>query len=407
MSYTAPAWNAVNFSWSGKAAYTPPAGNAVNISFAQSNLYPATGFTSSAFGAPASSRAQPASGFAPTAFGTPALNLNSTRLVTGLAPGSTFGAPIAAYNQFAGAAGFVVGALGAPASGRAQPAAGFFPTQFGTTASLKTQRPTGFTSTQFGAPRLYPFHAVGFKPTTFGQAKLFPFHVAPGLRSTQFGTPAGKQHWDMVAWPPVTRFGTPTTPTNRTALAAGFRPVHLGAPSVFKRLPPNLLQTGRATGFRLTALGSPSAGWLQTALAAGFAPGAVGAPRGVMVQGAAGFASTVLGTPLARCTVRAVGFRGTTFGAPTARITLPATGSLWPARFGLPASERSNTYLVYGINVAGRFGQPTATCRHNRPATGFRLTAFGTPACYERHRVTHLAPGTQFGRALLKRTTQC
>ena len=407
MAYTRPAASAADATFSGSAAYTRPSASAADASFAPVNLYPATGFTSSAFGAPASSRAQPASGFAPTNFGTPALNLNSTRLATGAAPGTTFGSPVAAYSQFAGVSGFLARALGAPTSRRTQPATGFLPTQFGTPSGKNLQRPAGFISTQFGEPRLFPFHAVGFKPTTFGQPRLFPFHVGPGFGPAPFGTPAGTQHWDMVAWPPVTRFGTPTTPTNRTAQAAGFRPVHLGAPSAFRRLPPNLLQAERATGFRLTALGTHSAGWLQTALATGLAPGTVGVPRGVMVQGAAGFASTVLGTPLARCTAHANGFRPVMSGTPSARVTLLATGPHWSARFGLPASERSNTYLVYGINAAGRFGQPSATCRHNRPATGFRLTAFGTPACYERHRVTHLAPGTQFGRALLKRTTQC
>ena len=348
---------------------------------------------------------QAASGSSTTSLGTPELNLNSTRLVTGFTQ-TSFGSAVAAYDQFLDASGFRETAFGGPTSRRIQPATGELNTQFGIGLGRNVQRPTGFTTTQFGAPFLRP-RPVGFRDTNFGQARLFPYHVGAGFGPAKFGAPIGTQHWDAGAWTPVTRFGTPTTPTNRTAQAAGFRPVHLGAPYAFKRLPPNLLQTGRATGFRLTALGSPSAGWLQTALAAGLAPGAVGAPRGVMVQGAAGFASTVLGTPLGRCTAQAIGFRPATFGAPTARLTLLATGSHWSARFGLPASERSNTYLTYGVNATGRFGQPSATCRHNRPATGFRPTAFGTPACYERHRVTHLAPGTQFGRALLKRTTQC
>lgn len=33
MSYTPPAGNAANFSWSGQGAYTPPAGNAANFSW--------------------------------------------------------------------------------------------------------------------------------------------------------------------------------------------------------------------------------------------------------------------------------------------------------------------------------------------------------------------------------------
>ena len=365
----------------------------------------ASGFSSAQLGAAKVCVTQPASGFISTAFGVSAGTVKQRP--TGFTS-TVLGAPVAAYHQYDTATGFTSTQTPAPRGVRVQPATSIAPTvAFGTAVGKNQQRPTGFTSTQFGAPRLFPYHAVGFKPTTFGQARLFPFHVSPGLRSTQFGTPAGTQHWDMVAWPPVTRFGTPTTPTNRTAQAAGFKPVRLGAPSAFRRLPPSLLQAERATGFRLTALGSPSAGWLQTALATGLAPGTVGAPRGVMVQGAAGFASTVLGAPMARCAARAIGFRLATFGTPTAQFTQPATGPHWPARFGLPTSERSNTYPTYGINATGRFGQPTATCRHNRPATGFRLTAFGTPACYERHRVTHLAPGTQFGRALLKRTTQC
>ena len=357
------------------------------------------------FGAPRVATAQPATGFSGTQFGTP-VGTQQQR-PTGFTS-TQFGAPNAVYLQIGIATGLSSTQIPTPHGIRVQPVTGVIGhATFGTPSGKNLQRPTGFISTQFGEPRLFPYHAVGFKPTTFGQARLFPFHVGPGFGPALFGTPAGTQHWDMVAWPPVTRFGTPTTPTNRTAQAAGFRPMHLGAPSAFKRLPPSLLQVERATGFRLTALGTPTAGWLQTALAVGMAPGTVGTPRGVMVQDAAGFASTVLGTPLARCTVRAVGFRPTVFGVPTARITLLATGPHFPARFGLPTSERSNTYLTYGINAAGRFGQPTATCRHNRPAAGFRLTAFGTPACYERHRVTHLAPGTQFGRALLKRTTQC
>lgn len=405
MAYTRPAASAADATWVGASAYTRPGAGVADAYFVTGIT--ATGFLSTTFGTALTHMAQPVSGFLSTTFGTPELNLNSTCMATSLSPGAAFGAPRAAFAQVTAASGFLAPTLGAPSARCIQPATGFTPLLFGTGLGYKTQRPTGFTTTQFGEPRLFPCHAVGFKPTTFGQARLFPFHVGPGFGPALFGTPAGTQHWDMEAWPPVTRFGTPTTPTNRTAQAAGFSPAHLGRPFAFRRLPPNLLQAERATGFKLTALGTPAAGWLQTALAAGMAPGTVGTPRGAMAQGAAGFASTVLGTPLARCAVRAIGFRPATFGAPTARLTLLATGSHWSARFGLPASERSNTYLTYGINATGRFGQPSATCRHNRPAMGFRLTAFGTPACYERHRVTHLAPGTQFGRALLKRTTQC
>lgn len=37
MSYTPPAYNAVNASWQGESAYTPPASNAANVSWAPSN----------------------------------------------------------------------------------------------------------------------------------------------------------------------------------------------------------------------------------------------------------------------------------------------------------------------------------------------------------------------------------
>lgn len=450
MAYTRPSASAADATFTGAAAYTRPAASAADASFAPLNLYPAAGFTSTTFGAPASSRAQPATGFMPTTFGTPAINLNSTRLVTSLAPGAGFGAPAAAYLQTAAASGALTTVAGMPTHLRAQPATGFTTTQFGTSLGKKTQRPTGFTSAQFGTARLFPFHAAGFKPTTFGQARLFPFHVAPGLRKTTFGVLSGQQYWRAQTLLPTSRFGTPTTPTDRSAAVAGFSSSRLGAPFSLRVAAPNrsrtayawgftevrfgaarsaYLQTPAAAGFTGGAFGSaraqtpaamgasahgftvvrfgaPHAGWLRTGGAAGFASGAFGVPGGTPVLAAAGVGPGAFGAASAILTAHALGFRPGMFGTPVSARGMHATTFGPSARFGLPEPVRSNAYAHYGF-CASRFGQPAGASRFNYLATGFAGSALGTPGFHQKHRVQPVWPSGRLGTPLLKRTTQC
>ena len=404
MAYTRPAASAADATWVGASAYTRPGAGVADAYFVTGIT--ATGFLSTTFGTALTHMAQPVSGFLSTTFGTPELNLNSTCMATSLSPGAAFGAPRAAFAQVTAASGFLAPTLGAPSARCIQPATGFTPLLFGTGLGYKTQRPTGFTTTQFGEPRLFPCHAVGFKPTTFGQARLFPFHVGPGFGPALFGTPAGTQHWDMEAWPPVTRFGIPTTPTDRTAQATGSVSTHFGQPLAVKYAPPNTGQRGQSFGAHSTLFGTPRAGWLQTGQAVGFTTTGFGIPNGVAVQGSAGFSSTVLGTPLARLAQQADGFKPTLFGAPSATRIQQATGLYRATRFGLPTTLRSNWYPTYGFPTA-KFGHPTGFSRINYPAAGFAGGFFGTPTCHQRHRVLAMPPCVRLGTPLLKRTTQC
>lgn len=407
MAYTRPSASAADASWLSASAYTRPAVTAADASFVVigARVASTVGLVTQ-FGTPKAGMVQAASGSSTTSLGTPELNLNSTRMVTGFTQ-TSFGSAIAVYDQFLDASGFRETAFGGPTSRRIQPATGELNTQFGIGLGRNVQRPTGFTTTQFGAPFLRP-RPVGFRDTNFGQARLFPYHVGAGFGPAKFGAPIGTQHWDAGAWTPVTRFGTPTTPTNRTTQAAGSVFARLGQPTAIKYAPPNLARTGRAAGFKAPTFGTPSAGWTQTVQAAGIAAVHFGTPRGVMIQGASGFSSTALGMPLAKIAQKAAGFKPTQFGAPSARRIQMAAGLYRPVRFGLPTTLRSDTYLTYGFTCAGRFGQPRGFSRFNYAVTtGSPATRLGSPACHQRHRIASLPTVTRFGTPLLKRITQC
>lgn len=131
MSYTRPAANAANFSWSAALAYARPAANAANFSFVTSFTATASGFRSTQFGVPLLGN-HAASGFTSTQFGTGKLTV------------VTYGA------------GFTSTLFGTPVADAvtAVQAAGFSSTQFGAPNSVDVAQATGFSSTQFGTPAL-------------------------------------------------------------------------------------------------------------------------------------------------------------------------------------------------------------------------------------------------------------
>ena len=303
-----------------------------------------------------------------------------------------FGAPVAIWDQFGDASGFA-------------------PTQFGTPTNRRTQPAEGFSSTQLGTPAGYKLQrAQGFAPVLFGTPYLHPSHVAPWPVSTQFGTPAAQQYWKVPSLGAVSKFGTPTTPTNRTGEVSGFAPVRFGKPLAIRHRPPNtdIICRVEGEGFNPVRFGTPSARWSQSGQATSIAPTVqFGAPRAFTTHHVEGMAPSVqFGAPSTRTTHRASWFRPVAFGLAGAILTQRAAGLAPKARFGTPKTIRSNWYEVRGFCPV-RFGTPRGFQRNNFWADGFKPPQFGTPAAIQTHRVTSIPPVARLGKPMLKRTTQC
>lgn len=287
------------------------------------------------------------------------------------------------------------------------PVTGFQPTQFGLAFGQNLQRPTGFRTGTVGDPRIFPYSPPPINSTQFGHGRLFPYHVAPGIHSTGFGAAVGWQYWDVEWSTPGTRLGTPSTPTDRTAEASGFAVGFVGSPSKIGRNPPTGSRICIAAGRLTTKTGLPRATWPLLSGATGFSTSSTGTPTGRISQRAAWIWTTGVGDVSACLSQRATGFVSLGIGFSAAVMTQRTTGSMFRQRFGLPESDRSNTYKAYGVNASGRIGRPTGACRFNYSSAGFSAGYVGNPACFERHRVRSAPPGAGFGRPLLRRNTQC
>ena len=347
-------------------------------------------------------------GFAPlTSVPLSSLPVATGRAATGFVTGG-FGTPQAVYNQTQEATGFLTGAVGDPRYVWRVDATTIAPTTTFGDPRIFPYSAVGLQGgTTFGTPRLFPYHPVPINSTAFGTARLFPSHVGAWITSTQFGAPSGFQFWSVIWSTPATRFGTPTTPTDRACVATAINSTGIGWPSSNVHLPVSGDRTATAHGFRGTAFGSPRATWPKVGIASGAQFCSFGQPSADSGQWASGFSITNIGTPRSQFAQRAAGFKPVHYGFAIAVMTQRATGAMFQTRFGLPTSERSNTYLVYGINASGRFGQPKGFSRFNHPATGFCSTNMGSPTCHERHRALHIPPRITFGRPVLLRNPFC
>lgn len=364
MSYTLPSATAADLQFEG--AYTAPSSTAADLSFVSGN---------------------PASSLGPTAlFGSPVAAYARTQAATGIAPTTQ---------------------LPTPRGLKGLPVTGFCSTQFGTGTGTKQQRPTGFLAGVLGTPRVFPYSPPPIRSTQFGTGRLFPYHVAPGIHSTQFGPINGWQHWDEVWNPPATKFGTPTTPTNRTAQAAGFQSTRYGQPSKVSHKQDGESWLCIASGFDPVRISSPVATWPQSGSVSGIAAGHLGTPKGARGQRATGIHSTVIGAPTVKTMLKAYGFASSHLGLAVAVMTQRAAGARFSQRFGIPESDIGNTHKVYGINASGRIGNPSGFSRFNYLVTGFRPVAIGSASCHESHRVSHVTPICRLGTPTLKRNTQC
>ena len=347
-------------------------------------------------------------GFAPLS-SVPLSSLPGTtgQAATGFVSGS-FGTPLAAYARTQSATGISpTTQIPSPRGLKGLPVTGFCSTAFGAGTGTKQQRPTGFLAGVLGTPRIFPFNTVGFRSTQFGAGRLFPYHVAPGVHSTQFGSINGWQHWDEVWNPPATKFGTPTTPTNRTAQADGFLATRYGQPSKVAHKPAGESWVCMASGILFAQMGSPVATWPQSGSASGIGPVNLGTPKASLGQRADGIYSVAVGAPTIKTLLKASGFANGHLGFAAAVMTQPADGAQFGQRFGLPEADISNTHKVYGINASGRIGSPTGFSRFNYRVTGFRPVSIGSASCHELHRASHVTPICRLGTPIIKRNTQC
>lgn len=384
-----------NFSWAGTSAYAPPPGSAADLAF-QAGSATATGFVSTAFGAPSQARVQGTTGFASGAFGTPAAPLTAE----GIAPAG-LGMPFGMAVQ--GAAGFLSATFGTP---QVVPiAVGFVATRMGV-PWMPLPAATLAPATAFGAPQGGLFQRpVGFCATVFS-APGTPL-PATGFLATQLGAPNGSQRWSAASLGMLTRFSRAYYAFVQTASVQGFAPARLGTPMVTTFSLPDTTLTAQAWGFAATALGAPGAAWRQTGQTAGFAATRLGAPALARAGQAQGFGAAMFGTGQVHLRGRAAGFLATTLGLPHAAGAQAAVSAYRPTRFGLASAWRPNAYSAYGINRAGRLGQPRGTARLNRTASGILPGHLGAPASLERHRCAFLAPTSAFGQPLLKRAPAC
>ena len=314
----------------------------------------------------------------------------STFNVDSLGVISNFGTPFAIWDQFVDVSGFAPTQFGTPTVKLTQPVTGFSTTQFGTPAGYKLQRAQGFLATQFGTPYLHPSH------------------VAPWPVSTAFGSPSGRQCWKIQSMGQVAKFGTPTTPTDRTGVVSGFAPVVFGTPVAVRHRPANTAIICSASGFAPVRFGVPAGHWSQVGAVQAIAPTVqFGTPKATMAQRVTGMAPAVqFGTPFVRTTQRASGFNPVAFGLARAILTQRVIGADPKVKFGTPKAVRSDWYEVRGFCPA-RFGTPAAFQRNNYRVQGFAPAQFGTPSAYQTHRVTSIPPIARFGKPLLRRTTQC
>lgn len=357
-------------------SYTPPAYNAADFSFTGVTYSPRSNFTWDPL-----ARTVAVSGFSTTQFGSHS----------------------AAYLQITQATGAEVITFGTPTHTRTQQATSLVNvTQFGLPKAALGGTASGFQSFSSGTPT----YKIDWQVTKFGNPRLFPLHVAPGLRSTQFGTPLAKAIKWVTTLGQITRFGTPLTRTDRTGAVTAINITRFGTPFVVPLIIPNLTQTQQAFGWAQTAFGTPVAMPEQFGAVTGFSLTQLGTPTSRRGQRATGMLTTLFGQPQANQTAHPAGFKPVQFGTPTVRYTLIAASAYRATRWGLPLAGRSNTYLTAG-RTSTAFGHPTGFSRFNKSATGFTATQMGTPTCHRRNKATMLPPATMFGMPLLKRNLLC
>lgn len=259
------------------------------------------------------------------------------------------------------------------------------------------------------APPLPPartFAATGVEFITSFPSPTTLF-TTQGFLPAQLGAPSGYQLWRAATTGSVTRFSPAYFAFAQASTVSGFRPGNLGTPFGLQFTTSSVNQFCQAFGFTGSLVPPPTSGSLQTRGATGFAVAQLPVPNAVRQQDVSAFAPTIFGLPSVNFVTYAISLDAAQIGAPLLQLTQPMTAPVRQAQFGTPLSSRSRTYFTYGIYRGGRVGRPVGSNRINRAATGFCSVISGTPVGSSRNRTAHLAPGTYFGQALLRRASTC
>lgn len=375
MSYTPPAGDEADLQFAG--AYVPFAGDRADLSFEElaagvtraQGIAPATAFGSprvlavaagwltTQFGTPFTKVVVYATGFTSTAFGAPRWGVNTQH--TSSAPSTTFGT--------------------AAIEPHVMP---IYSTRFGTPNSpyLQTGVATGFLTAQLGPdPRLTTVrYAISSPPSTVvptAYTVVDQTAEASGSAFAKFGTPFYGTppgiitNWHCVArgWR-TTSFGAPRAPHAVETQATGFYSTRWGWPrgfslGAFSRLgTPHAIRVQPATGWANTAFGEPRVVYVATPIhdtAFGTPTAKEGhlvsprAPRtrfgnpASFIGGHIAFGIQLgrFGQPLASSALNrgASGWTSTAHGAHTTRLTYKATHIPPPNKLGTPLLRRNAT----------------------------------------------------------------
>ncbi|MBO1034254.1 hypothetical protein INR38_09160 [Delftia sp. SD018] len=368
MAYTPPPYNAADASWAGSAPYTPPAANAADISFVE-EVGRASGFVATKFGSVVSTAwnaVQPYS--VTTAFGT----ADAVRSYTPLGFVATkFGEASGRFDQRGEAAGVQATVFGA--------AWGMF-NQVGQAA--------GWRASQLGRPVLYPMFADSLG------------------RVTQFGTPDAGQFWRAAYYTPTTRFGIPSTPTDRTLQAHGAARTVFGRPVAIAGTPAPS-RTGTARGWQASRFGQARAVPDQVGQATAWHAPMFGLPVSTVQGQALGWVATAWGRPSTAMLGTATGWRATQAGQHAAtgwhlvRPYRPRTA------FGRPVGVDPWGHRQLASAPRSRFGRPRAWTAFGHQAAGGSVVTFGVSQLVQGHLVVSAGRRTHFGMPTLQRDNQC
>lgn len=318
MSYTRPAATAATASWQGSGAYTRPVADAAAAQWLV--VYPASGFSTTAFGTPSilagDTQTGDAAGFLLTAFGAPG---GASVNPAGSLPSSAFGAHSVAFT-----------------------ATSLLAAQFGVPSGQSLLRARSLLATsRFGAPL-----ALFVDRTCTAQG--FASNIGSpygGLFTTPAYDTVTKARYMVRA-----RFGTPSSPVQQTCVAGSIAASRFG---VHTKGAVPLSAFGTHTSFFVyPAAGLPPSvfgahGAASGHAVSGFAQSVFGSPYAGREQTAAPTNRTRFGTPVSdmQGVHKAYGFRRSWFGNHRSLRDVSETSGWQSSGFGAPVSHEVHRAL--------------------------------------------------------------
>lgn len=329
MSYTYPAQNAVNFTFTGDGAYTYPAQNAVNFSFEEASGPPeAVSSAPSVLGA--------AAGVA--AMGVLALAGSASPLGASSAAAHVFTVALSSASSMLGGA---AAKAGVQASGIGQTSS---PLGAAIVRAVMGGRAIGSAPAvlgEAGAIAENPVtHVQGSSLTQYGAHSAAAIIVADGVSTTQYG--------GVLARYDVSVSVDAALPSTRAGVAIAWHIEYQAVATVHD-----------AYGPCLTGYGSPSAGHPQLGDVQGAALTGYGSAHAALIAQPVSVCTTVAGAPSLVGIASLPGVRTTKYGTPSNVIAHIVSG-VCRTRYGKAKIRFPDAHMVYGLNNGRRAGVPRA-----------------------------------------------